>query len=116
MRCCYFRPAVSNLQQGSTLACALKVLQTSAAPSLFPERNMLRTLATQNHPHIIDLLATYRWKEKYHFIVPYADMILRNYWRKKSPRWNSEFMMWHLHQLRALHRVWWPSIIQASIM
>ncbi|KAL4811748.1 kinase-like domain-containing protein [Aspergillus spinulosporus] len=48
------------------------------------ERNVYHDLGPSNHPHLIDLLFTYRQDGKYHLVFPWANGSLKEYWEKES--------------------------------
>ncbi|KAE8443567.1 hypothetical protein EG329_001729 [Mollisiaceae sp. DMI_Dod_QoI] len=69
------------------------------------EVNILRDLAVRGHPHQIELLATYKFKDNYHFMFPFANTNLRRYWDDtEMPHWNRDTYSWFLflHQIRGL--------------
>lgn len=67
------------------------------------ERDMLSTLATKNHPHLIQLLATYEHNGSFHFMFPFANANLRVYWEETGvPYWNKETYLWFLRQICGL--------------
>ncbi|KUJ21644.1 kinase-like protein [Mollisia scopiformis] len=64
------------------------------------EANMLSTLALRQHPYLVKLLATYKYKGDYHFVFPYANTNLRGYWDDtRLPYRNRDTYMWGLNQL-----------------
>jgi serine/threonine protein kinase len=64
---------------------------------------MLNALAVRKHPHLVKLLATYKFKSHYHLVFPFANTNLRGYWEDTGlPRWNQETYAWFLGQLRGL--------------
>ena len=64
---------------------------------------MLSQLALKNEPHLIKLLATYKFKGSYHLLFPYAKLNLRLYWRlNPAPNWERTRALWFLEQLLGL--------------
>ena len=64
---------------------------------------MLSALAVRNHPHLIKLLVTYKYKGHYHLVFPYANMNLRGYWDGTGmPHWNASTYRWFLSQICGL--------------
>ncbi len=64
---------------------------------------MLRDLSLCHHPHLIKLLATYTFHNKYHLLFPWADYDLRKFWRFTSiPQWNRETAYWAVEQMKGL--------------
>ena len=67
------------------------------------ETDMLSALAVRNHPHLIRLLATYKFKGHYHLVFPHATFNLRGYWNQTGvPHWNRETFLWSLNQLSGI--------------
>jgi serine/threonine protein kinase len=67
------------------------------------EVDMLKALGNYKHPHLIKLYATYKIKNVYHLIFPFADDNLRSYWdRNKDPRVDPDIVIWTLNQMRGL--------------
>ena len=61
---------------------------------------MLRSLNVRNHPHLIKLLATYKYKNHYHLVFPFANTNLRGYWDDTGiPHWNRDTYFWFLRQI-----------------
>jgi serine/threonine protein kinase len=55
------------------------------------------------HPHLIKLLATYRQKQKYHLMFPFANSNLRKYWEDRhNPKFDEPTLMWSLRQMTGL--------------
>lgn len=64
---------------------------------------MLNSIAQKNHRHIVKLLATYRYRNKYHLLFPWAPCNLRVYWATNhNPGWNRKSTLWMLGQLEGL--------------
>jgi serine/threonine protein kinase len=64
---------------------------------------MLSELTLKNHPNLVRLLATYKFKERYHLLCPYANSNLRMYWmQNRKPSWDIETTLWTLEQLWGL--------------
>ncbi|KAF4161116.1 hypothetical protein CNMCM6069_006079 [Aspergillus lentulus] len=75
-------------------------------PSRFQiERDMHMTLRKTSgpHPHLISLLFTYKEGSKFHLVFPWADVNLRNYW-KRIPLEQIDYhkVLWSLKQMTGL--------------
>ena len=66
------------------------------------EYEMLSQLTLKKDKHLIRLLATYTFKNRYHFLFPYADHNLRSYWKAHVLEWKKEEVFWVLKQLLGL--------------
>jgi serine/threonine protein kinase len=64
---------------------------------------MLKLLNKRGHPHVINLLATFRLKGRYYLLFPYADFNLRQYWKHTPmPDFSETTVSWILHQCKAI--------------
>jgi serine/threonine protein kinase len=64
---------------------------------------MLKMLKKRNHPHVVTLLATFRFNNRYYLLFPYADYNLRQYWKTTPiPDFSQATVCWILHQLKAI--------------
>jgi serine/threonine protein kinase len=64
---------------------------------------MLSKLALKNDPHLIKLLATYRFKGHYHFLFLYAKLSLRQYWAQNPVLpWERGKVLWTIEQFLGL--------------
>ncbi|KAF2796752.1 kinase-like protein, partial [Melanomma pulvis-pyrius CBS 109.77] len=85
---------------------AIKKLTTNNSEEDFKrETEFFKTLVSKQHgphPHLINLLATYRWKGKYHLILPCATENLETYWRNTKPDYSEETMRWCLNQMAGI--------------
>lgn len=89
---------------------AVKELNSTHEPSFKSEVEMLKIFQEQPHPHLIRLLATFRYQGKYNLLFPYAESNLREFWKKNpSPEPTYDEAAWMLGQCSAiasgLHRV-----------
>jgi serine/threonine protein kinase len=69
------------------------------------EVTILKKLGSKRkpHPHLIKLLATYRQKQKYHLMFPYADANLRKYWDDRpTPTFDETTVLWSMRQMTGL--------------
>ena len=67
------------------------------------ETEFLEKLSQRDDPHLIKLLATYKFKSSYHLVFPYAKENLREYWNSVDiPYWNRETAFWFLTQICGL--------------
>lgn len=76
------------MEKGRWPLVAIKELKSSDKKEFNKEATILRTLGPKNHPHLIELLATFQLNDKYHLIFPYADANLQNYWSKHDTHRN----------------------------
>ena len=82
---------------------AVKRLHSTLKEDFDKEQSMLNSIAKRNHPHIIKLLATYRYRSRYHLLFPWAPCNLRGYWdNNPNPKWDSVTVLWMLEQLQGL--------------
>ena len=60
------------------------------------EADQLRRFNGLVQDHLVTLLGTFTMSKRYHFIFPYADEALDQYWerREPEPRWNIETIRW----------------------
>ncbi|KAL2063167.1 hypothetical protein VTL71DRAFT_6239 [Oculimacula yallundae] len=67
------------------------------------EATILNALNLKSHPHLIKLLATYKYEGKYHLMFPYANANLRKYWDDRPlPKWNRNVVLWSLRQMAGI--------------
>jgi serine/threonine protein kinase len=67
------------------------------------EKSILDMLGPKNHPHLINLLATFHKNQYYHLIFPCADCNLRTYWAKhKVPNLDKETVLWSIRQMSGI--------------
>ncbi|KAF2465828.1 kinase-like protein [Lindgomyces ingoldianus] len=98
----------SGVKRSDSEGChvAIKELSTANHEDIFKkETAFFATLAkkrNQPHPHLINLLATYQWKGKYHLMFPHAKENLESYWRHTKPVFDEDTMRWWLKQLAGL--------------
>ncbi|KAH7386568.1 hypothetical protein BKA64DRAFT_681188 [Cadophora sp. MPI-SDFR-AT-0126] len=82
---------------------ALKQLHATDEESFRLEATMLKEFRSHSHAHLVKLLATFRWKDKYYFIFPYAESNLREYWRATPiSAFSYGNVFWTLKQCRAI--------------
>jgi serine/threonine protein kinase len=64
---------------------------------------MLQAFSNHKDPHMIKLLATYRFRGRYHLIFPYARSNLRNYWGETpTPEFSQTTIFWMLCQCKGI--------------
>jgi serine/threonine protein kinase len=65
---------------------------------------MLSTLNKKNHQNLVKLLATYKYKHKYHLLFPFAKANLRALWKTfvPMPQWDRDTFLWVISQLSGL--------------
>lgn len=76
---------------------AVKQLHSNDRRSFRREREILKKFSGANsHPHIVSLLATYRHRNKYHFIFDRAQSDLSKFWARdaKHPELGHTDMIW----------------------
>lgn len=66
-----------------------------------PERNVYRTLGHLSHDRVIDLLFTYKIKNRYHLVFLWADGSLKDYWEKyPKPVFTHQTLLWSVEQMK----------------
>jgi len=65
---------------------------------------MLSALNGKNHRNLVKLLATYKYKHRYHLLFPFAKANLRALWKTfiPMPRWDRGTFLWVISQLSGL--------------
>ncbi|KAK0111741.1 hypothetical protein ONS95_002079 [Cadophora gregata] len=82
---------------------AIKRLNSTNEESFRSEVAMLRAFKKYPHQHLVDLLATYKWKGMFHLIFPFAELNLREYWKTTPlPEFSEKTVFWILRQCRAI--------------
>ncbi len=66
------------------------------------EVEILRRVSRRPHTHLIALLATYRYREHYHLVFPWAEDNLETFWRRTTPQQNDATARWLAEQCRGL--------------
>lgn len=66
------------------------------------EKYTLVALTMKRHQHLMELLATYRYKGKYHLLFPYADSNLRQFWEGSDKPDHMRLCKWALEQMHGL--------------
>jgi serine/threonine protein kinase len=80
---------------------AIKRLHSKKKKPFNNERKMLLAFAGSPHLSLVNLCATYTWKGSYHFVFPWADMSLNEYWKEVSrPKSITKPVLWMLRQCR----------------
>ncbi|RHZ43577.1 protein kinase domain-containing protein [Aspergillus thermomutatus] len=91
-------------QDGQAVVAVKKLF--SSDPSRFKiERDMHITLrrTSGTHPHLINLLFTYKEGGKFHLVFPWADVNLRDYWMRIAlEQIDSQKVLWSLKQMTGL--------------
>ncbi|KAL3471753.1 kinase-like domain-containing protein [Aspergillus californicus] len=72
-----------------------------------PERKAYQALGTLSHPHLIDLLFTYRTtdgqRRKSHLVLPWADGNMKEYWeRTPMPSLTPQYLIWWVKQMAGI--------------
>jgi serine/threonine protein kinase len=82
---------------------AIKKLYSSDKIEFEKEVAILKELRTTKHPHLITLLATFKYHGKYHLIFPWADANLRTFWKDRPfPDFNQANVLWSLDQMTGI--------------
>ncbi|CZR67922.1 uncharacterized protein PAC_17821 [Phialocephala subalpina] len=82
---------------------AVKQLFSDDEKEFQKERTILTAMSMKNHPHLIKLLATYKYDGKYHLMFPFANANLRKYWDDRpSPAFDRETVFWSLQQMTGI--------------
>ncbi|KAH0558400.1 hypothetical protein GP486_004940 [Trichoglossum hirsutum] len=82
---------------------AIKRLYSPDETDFQKEATILKALSPKGHPHLINLLATFQHKQKYHLIFPYADSNLRKYWEDRPhPSFDKQTVMWSVRQMAGI--------------
>ncbi|KAH8767564.1 kinase-like domain-containing protein, partial [Hyaloscypha finlandica] len=85
---------------------AIKKLHSADKRSFELERDALKAFNFRTSSHLVKLLATYTFKEHYHFIFPWADGTLRSYWQRvREPRLvpdQEEYVSWMAKQCKGI--------------
>ncbi|KAL2870349.1 protein kinase family protein [Aspergillus lucknowensis] len=64
------------------------------------ERKVYRDLGASSHRHLIELLFTYQKEKSYHFVFPWADGNLKDYWEDNpDPVLCPQLLTWSLEQM-----------------
>jgi serine/threonine protein kinase len=96
----YLITFVANMKKDDEPLVAVKRLHSPDETEFKKEETILKALSSQNHPHLINLLATFEHKKKYHLLFPYADSNLRKYWEDRPhPSFDEPTVMWSLEQM-----------------
>jgi len=84
---------------------AVKQLFSDKEADFKREVRMLRRLNSANpHPHLTNLLGTYKYHGQYHLMFPWADCDLVGFWSKArpNPKTDDDTAGWLIHQCRGL--------------
>jgi serine/threonine protein kinase len=103
VKCPVFLKSIIDHHQLPPHFVALKELHKTDEDSFRSEVEMLRMLKKRNHPHVVTLLATFRFNNRYYLLFPYADYNLRQYWKTTPiPDFSQATVYWILHQFKAI--------------
>lgn len=82
---------------------ALKRLHSATEEDFLSEVDMFKAFTAHDHPHLVRLLATYRYRNRYYLLFPFAKLNLRKYWESKPlPDFTESMILWSLHQCKAI--------------
>jgi serine/threonine protein kinase len=95
--------SISNSAQESQPLVADKKLLSPDEMEFLKEKTILNALGLQNHPNLIQLLASYQKEKWYHFLFPCADCNLTTYWKKNAvPNFDKETVLWSIRQMSGI--------------
>ena len=77
---------------------AIKRLFSADSDEFKRETDMLQALSKLKHPHVLQLLTTYKFRGRYHLIFPYAKCNLRELWNSIS-NVDEMWVAWSLRQI-----------------
>lgn len=81
----------------------MKRLHSADSGMFNHERRVTTVLTSIKHPHLVNLLATWRQNGQYHFLFPYASRNLQTHWdRNSSPPRTATTWLWAISQMRGL--------------
>ncbi|EMD92317.1 hypothetical protein COCC4DRAFT_69688 [Bipolaris maydis ATCC 48331] len=84
---------------------AIKELKSSDQEAFSQEATVLDRISNKRHAHkhLITLLTTFQYAKKFHFIFPWADADLFEFWKRHEKPPSGEMMdMWIIEQCRGL--------------
>ncbi len=82
---------------------AIKKLFSPDETEFLREATVLNSLSLKYHPHLIRLLATYKYDGKYHLMFPYANANLMEYWDDRpTPDFDKATVLWSLQQMTGI--------------
>lgn len=82
---------------------AIKKLKSKDDEAFRREVRNLQQLHNAEHPNLLNLLATYKYKGYYHLVFPWADGDLRRLWRSTpNPQAGKEEMRWLAQQCASI--------------
>ncbi len=80
----------------------MKILNSTKKGDFEKEVEILRRVSRRPHPHLIALLATYRYHGRYHLVFPWAEGDLVKYWKDTAPQHDDATARWLAEQCRGL--------------
>lgn len=82
---------------------ALKRLHSTNEEDFRSEVEMIEASARPGHPHLIKLLATYQYRNRYYLLFPFAKSNLRKLWEDTPvPKLTADMLAWSLSQCKAI--------------
>lgn len=90
--------------QGREPRIAIKELTSDEIKPFQTELGMLRKIQELNHPHLINVMASFQRDQSYYFMFPLADGgNLREFWKREDSKpLTAELITWVLQQLLGL--------------
>lgn len=93
----------SNTAMPNNPYLAIKKLKSKDDEAFRREVHNLQRLHNAEHPNLLNLLATYKYKGYYHLVFPWADGDLRRLWRTTpNPQAGKEEMRWLAQQCASI--------------
>ncbi|KAJ9148594.1 Kinase-like protein [Pleurostoma richardsiae] len=91
-------------QKESKRGFAVKRLFSRKEADFRREVKILKRLSGDSHPHLISLLATYKYRGEYYLIFHWAEADLLGYWEKINPSPNKDLdtVKWLIQQCRGI--------------
>lgn len=75
----------------------------SSAAMFRNEVRALRAISSSGHPHLIRLLATFRWQGFDHLLLPWAEGNLQDFWKSNpTPDFSPSTLRWMLEQFHGI--------------
>ncbi|KAK2037324.1 kinase domain-containing protein [Colletotrichum somersetense] len=95
----HIHEAHHNSKHGTEPFFAIKKLASHDKLAFEQEHQAMKKFNRQGHPHLTKLLATYRYQEHWHFIFPWANGNLREFWQHYTvPQPDHKLVVWIAEQ------------------
>ncbi|KAI9857183.1 MAG: hypothetical protein M1813_008545 [Trichoglossum hirsutum] len=97
----------SKLENDEPLV-AVKQLYSPDETEFQTEATFIKALSSKKHPHLIDLLVTFKYHQNYHLVFPFADSDLRKFWKDRLlPNFDEPTVIWSLKQMTGIADALW---------